>query len=145
MTRPDLASDAVGYAGYTGFTGAVGAAVHRAPRFDPMSDDPAMAMCAFRRQRMNRAFETVESVRPSRPDDLKGLVVIVPAYVTLRHVGPPVHIPFLDLSSGCNRCADSGMAAKLEQSAARYCYEAGAKTGRRQNLGTFQTRAAPEQ
>ena len=61
------------------------AAIERAVRLDPMSDDLATAVLAHRRERMNRALEAVEGMAMSGGDDLEGQVIVVAANLT-RHV-----------------------------------------------------------
>src|SRR5687768_523958 len=56
---------------------AVRAAVHRPVCLYPMSNDSAAAVCTHRGQRMDRAFERIEDVRPSIGHDLEGLVILV--------------------------------------------------------------------
>src|SRR6185312_13456053 len=56
---------------------AIRAAEEIALGFNAVADDFAAAMRAFRRQRVNRAFKTVEIVRSAVPDDFQRLVVIV--------------------------------------------------------------------
>ena len=72
-------SDAIVNADDTGFLRAVGTAIERALGFDTMADDAALAVRARRRERMNRALETIENVRFSSVNHFKGLVVIVAA------------------------------------------------------------------
>ena len=57
----------------------MGAAVHLAMRLGPMPDDAAAAVSTRWRQRMNRAFETVERVGASSETHLKCLVVVIAA------------------------------------------------------------------
>src|SRR5262249_57083743 len=60
-----------------GERGAAGAAVHLALLLQTMADDPAAAVAALRRQRVNRAFEAVEDVRDAVGQHLECLVVLV--------------------------------------------------------------------
>jgi hypothetical protein len=50
---------------------------HPAGNFDTMADDSAPAMLAGRRERMNRAFETIEDVSGVVTPDLKRLVIVI--------------------------------------------------------------------
>src|SRR4051812_9420816 len=50
-----------------------------------MADDFAAAVIANRRDRVNRAFETVEHVRLAVPDNFEGLVVVVSANLARCH------------------------------------------------------------
>jgi len=50
----------------TGVPGAVGAAEELVVRFDAVSDDPAAAVVASRREFMNRALEAIEGMPRSR-------------------------------------------------------------------------------
>jgi hypothetical protein len=68
-----------------GFLRAVGATVERAPRFNTMPDDSAVAVRARWRERMNGALEAVENVRLPGVNDLEGLVVVVSADLALTH------------------------------------------------------------
>ena len=54
-------------------------------RFDAVPDDPAIAVAANRRQRVDRAFETVEGVTLSPHYDFKRFVVFVLADFACRH------------------------------------------------------------
>lgn len=51
--------------------GAVGAAVNRVMHLHAMTDNAAVAVRAYRRQRMNRALEAIESMRLTIHDDLE--------------------------------------------------------------------------
>ena len=53
-------------AGHSSFVRAMGAAIKRADRLDPVPDDPAIAMFARRRERVDGAFKAVERVRAPR-------------------------------------------------------------------------------
>src|SRR3712207_5439013 len=68
-----------------GLLGAVGAAVHRAVRLDPVTDDPAAAVGAGGGDGVDRAFEAVEHVRLAALRDLHRLVVFVSAHLALGH------------------------------------------------------------
>ena len=54
-------------------------------RFDAVADNPAIAVWANRRQRMNCALEAIKDVALSAHDDFKRLVVFVPANFASRH------------------------------------------------------------
>src|SRR4051812_35957236 len=71
------------------FLRAVGAAVHGAVRLHAVADDLAAAVAAGGRKRVDGAFEAVEDVRGAADGDLHGLVVVVAADLTLRHVTAP--------------------------------------------------------
>jgi hypothetical protein len=56
---------------------------------DAMAYDLAFAMGANRRHRMYRTLKTVKDHRPAvSADELKGLVVVISAYVAFRHAMP---------------------------------------------------------
>src|SRR5260221_124670 len=65
------------------------AAIDPAALLDAMSNDAALAMGASRRQRGDRAFETVERQGLSLRQDLETLVVVVAAYIAYRHFCDP--------------------------------------------------------
>jgi hypothetical protein len=69
----------------TSLFGAVRAAVEDAFRLDPVPHNPTVAMGARGCKRMDRAFEAVEDMRLSGVNDLKRLVVVVPADLALGH------------------------------------------------------------
>ena len=54
-------------------------------RLDAVADDPAVAVRANRRKRVDCALETVESVTFSAHDHFKRLVIIVLANFACRH------------------------------------------------------------
>jgi len=54
-------------------------------RFHTVADDTAAAVRANRRQRVDCAFEAVESVTLSAHDDFKRLVIIIPANFAFSH------------------------------------------------------------
>ena len=83
--QSSLTSDPIVHTRHAARLGAVCATVVRALCFDAMSDDFALAVRADRRKQVHRAFEAVESVRFARHDDLKRLVVIIPADLELSH------------------------------------------------------------
>jgi hypothetical protein len=69
--------------GHTFFLCAVGAAEQNAVLvFGPMPEDSASAVVACRRQRMDRAFETVKSVSRPGHRHFKGLIVVVATHFT---------------------------------------------------------------
>src|SRR5260221_8767506 len=61
------------------------AAIDPAALLDAMTNDAALAMGASRRQRRDRAFETVERQGLSLRQDLEALVVVVAANIARRH------------------------------------------------------------
>ena len=61
------------------------AAINRAALLNSMPQDATGAMRAGRRHGVNGAFEAVEGQCPALLRDLKRFVVIIAAYVTLRH------------------------------------------------------------
>ena len=61
------------------------AAENLAALLHPVPDDPAMAMRTDRRERVDRALETVEGVMLSGYDHFEGLVVFVFANFTCSH------------------------------------------------------------
>ncbi len=63
------------------------AAVHRATCFDSVANDAAAAMFAFRRQRVDRAFETIEVMRNPVDEELERFVVFVSADFTASRSG----------------------------------------------------------
>ena len=79
MYRRDARSHSVVEPSHTGVCCTIRATVHRAVRLGPMPDDAAAAVSTRWRQRMNRAFETVERVRASSETHLKCLVVVIAA------------------------------------------------------------------
>jgi hypothetical protein len=68
----------------------VSAAVEGTVRFNTVPDDLAVAVCACRRQGVNRALETIEGSGVPVPDDLKRLVVVVAADFAFRHDWSPL-------------------------------------------------------
>jgi hypothetical protein len=70
------------------FAGTVCAAVKGAIRLDSVADNFAPTVPADRRQRMNRAFETVIHVRFTAHGDLECFVVSVAAHLTSIHSSP---------------------------------------------------------
>ena len=57
---------------------------------DSMPDDLAVAVLAYRSNRVNGTLKAVERVMGSRRNKLERLVVIVTANLTTRHVRPPL-------------------------------------------------------
>jgi bifunctional non-homologous end joining protein LigD len=71
----------------------VAAAKDAAVRLEAVADDPAAAVVASGRKRMDCALEAVEDVRVAAERDLERLVVLVAAHLAARHVaGVPVVI-----------------------------------------------------
>src|SRR5262245_44181707 len=81
------------------------AAVERAVDFHAVADDPALAVAAGRRERVDRAFETVEDVRGSGLHDGECLVVIVTANFTPGHGALSCQGLLLPHSTGATRAA----------------------------------------
>jgi hypothetical protein len=69
----------------SGIASAIGAAIERILRLDAVSDDPATAVSADRRQLLDRAFEAIEDVLFARRDYLERQVIIVATNFTLGH------------------------------------------------------------
>jgi hypothetical protein len=61
-----------------------------------MPDDPAIAVIAYRRAPMDRAFETVERSALSRHNDLESFIVVVSTHFTLRHISSFVSIKVMN-------------------------------------------------
>jgi hypothetical protein len=78
-------SHPISQCGYTFALRAVVTTEEFAVGLKPVSHDPDAAVRARRRQRMDRAFETVECMGLTAFDDLKGLVVVVAASFTCSH------------------------------------------------------------
>lgn len=70
---------------FAGRTRAMNAAEDLSLRFDTVSDDPAIAVRAHWRQRMDRAFEAIECVMLSGYDHFKRLVIFILANFTCSH------------------------------------------------------------
>jgi len=68
-----------------GFFGAMDAAINLVTSFDAVTDYLAIAVGTGRRQHVNRAFEAVKGLPLSGRDNLKRLVVIVPANIAFSH------------------------------------------------------------
>jgi hypothetical protein len=86
----------------TGGISAVRATEHVSCHFHPVTDDPAQAMTARRRHRLNRAFETIEDVTPPLNENFKAFVVFVPALFACSHRKflPQISILRTDLGLG---------------------------------------------
>jgi hypothetical protein len=67
-------------------------------RFDTVTDDPAVAVRANRRQRVDCALEAIEGVTLSAHDDFKRLVIFVLANFACRHT------QFVRARGGSRRC-----------------------------------------
>ncbi len=83
MTRPTLS--AIPQLRYTGRARAVDTTKDVSVRFDPVAHDPAIAVWANRRQRVDCAFEAIKDVALSIHDDFKRFVIIVLANFASRH------------------------------------------------------------
>lgn len=66
--------------------GAVDAAENLSFFFNAMADDPAIAVWAGWRERVNRAFKAVEHMPFSVGDELERFIVIIPAHFALSHI-----------------------------------------------------------
>jgi hypothetical protein len=84
--RDNRPSDSIPHTGLTGASGAVCTTIEHAIRLDPVPDDFRTTMAAHRRQLLDSALEAIEDVGVPGGDNLKRLVVIVPADLTFRHV-----------------------------------------------------------
>jgi hypothetical protein len=60
---------------------------------DAVADDAAAAAWAIWREGVNRAFEAIEDVALSADFHFEGLIVVIPAYFTLRHAIISRHSP----------------------------------------------------
>src|SRR5215510_2275271 len=87
-SRSRRPADAIGQAGDANGLGAMLAAKEGAVLLEPVADDADAAVLACRRQRMDRAFETVEGVGGTVHAGLKRLVVVVSTGFTSRHDNP---------------------------------------------------------
>jgi hypothetical protein len=75
---------------YTGLFGAMGAAAYPALAvFQPVADDPAVAVRSVRCEGRDSTFETVESHGAAGLHDLKGFIVITAANIGFCHDTPP--------------------------------------------------------
>jgi hypothetical protein len=70
---------------FAGRARAMDATENLSVRFDAMSDDPAVAMRANRRQRVDRALEAVEGVMLPANDYFERLVILILANFTCSH------------------------------------------------------------
>jgi hypothetical protein len=68
-------------------------------RLNAVTDDPAIAVHADRRQRVDRAFEAVERVTLPANDYFEGLVVFVFTNFTCRHTSVTRAAPFVAVFS----------------------------------------------
>src|SRR5437879_6189158 len=64
-------------------------AEHLVVRLDTVADDPATAVLAMRRQRVDRALEAVEDMTATISRHFHDLVVLVLAHLTARHIVLP--------------------------------------------------------
>src|SRR5690606_31546572 len=78
-------SDAVAQPDDARGLGAVVAAEEAAVGLEPVTDDPAAAMAAHRREYVDRALEAVEGIGALVLRDLEGLVVVVSAVIAASH------------------------------------------------------------
>ncbi|HTO03739.1 MAG TPA: hypothetical protein VL069_08555 [Opitutus sp.] len=85
------------------FFGTTGAAEDQAGDFHAVSDDADAAVLAGGRERVDRAFETIEHMRDVVPTDFETLVVIVSANFTGRHNRSLVDGGTLDFRSAFQR------------------------------------------
>jgi len=83
-----VSSGPVSQLGMSGLVRAVGAAINLAASFYTVAQDAAIAVLALRRERMHRAFETIEHVRFAVFCHTKCFVVIVSASLALCHEEP---------------------------------------------------------
>ena len=67
--------------------GAMGATVHHPAGFHPVPHDSATAMSAFRCERVNGALEGIKIMGDAVHQDLKRLVVFVPAHLAFLKTG----------------------------------------------------------
>jgi hypothetical protein len=78
-------SDAIFQLRFAGLASAVDAAEHLSISFNAVPDNPAIAMRANWRQRVDGALETVEGVTLTGDDHFKRLVIFVFANLTCSH------------------------------------------------------------
>jgi hypothetical protein len=76
------------------FVGTMRATVKRTAGFHTMSNDFAVAVLAFRSERMNGAFEAIKIMGNAVYHDFQRFVVIVSADFTSRHIYSFVHSGF---------------------------------------------------
>jgi hypothetical protein len=69
----------------TGGISAVRATEHVPCHFHPVTDDPAQAITARRRHRLNCALEAIEDVPPSLNENFKAFDIFVPALFACSH------------------------------------------------------------
>jgi hypothetical protein len=67
-------------------------------RFDPVPDDPAVAMRTYGRQRVNRALEAIKGVTLAAHNDLKRFIVFVLTNFAFSHT------QLLRAAGGARRC-----------------------------------------
>jgi len=84
---------------FTGRTRAVNAAIDLSVGFHAMPDDPAVAVWADRRQRVDRTFEAIECVMLSGYDHFKRLVIFIFANFACSHT------QLFRASAGLRRCS----------------------------------------
>lgn len=77
--------DAIFQFRFAGFSGAVDAAENLSVGFNTVSHNPAVALRANRRQRVDRALEAVEDVRFPLERDLECLVIFISAMFAFSH------------------------------------------------------------
>src|SRR5687768_2547332 len=99
LKHSDVRAGAVGKPFHAHRLGAVNAAEILAARLHAVTDDPALAMVASRREHVDRALEAVEDVRLSVHDDRERLVVAVSA-VLADVAGLAARFPGLGLTDG---------------------------------------------
>src|SRR5260370_17158302 len=88
----------------SGLVRAVGAAINLAASLYTVAQDAAIAVLALRRERMHRAFETIEHVRFAVFCHTKCFVVIVSASLALCHGNPPQLI-VAGSAAGCKKAS----------------------------------------
>jgi hypothetical protein len=74
-------SSAIGHTSGATFLGTVGAAINLVTDFNPVTDDPAIAMGTARSEEMNGAFKTVEMMFLPLLRYREGFIVIISANV----------------------------------------------------------------
>ena len=67
----------------------MGATINRAARFHSVTENPAAAMGANRRQGIDRALERIKDVLMTVHRYRKSFVILVAAYITLGHRRSP--------------------------------------------------------
>jgi hypothetical protein len=94
------------------------AAVKRVVALDSMSDDFAPAMRALGSQRMDRALEAVERMRPASEFDLERFIIFVPTSFASSHF---VALPFIKGFFDCERKSNATARAKSGGNKPRPC------------------------